>query len=29
MPKFQKFNDGIAEIYSVENIAKKGDRPKE
>ena len=29
MPKFQKFNDGIADIYSVENIAKKGDRPKE
>ncbi len=29
MPKFQKFNDGIAEIYSVENIAEKGDRPKE
>ena len=29
MPKFQKFNDGIADIYSVENIAEKGDRPKE
>lgn len=29
MPKFQKFNDGIVEIYSVENIAEKGDRPKE
>lgn len=29
MPKFQKFNDGIVEIYSVENTAEKGDRPKE
>lgn len=29
MMKFQKFNDGVADIYSVENISEKGDRPKE
>lgn len=29
MPEFQKFNDGIADIYSVENVSEKGDRPKE
>lgn len=29
MTKFQKFNDGIADIYAVENTAEKGDRPKD
>ena len=29
MPKFLKFNDGVTDIYAVENIAEKGDRPKD
>ena len=29
MKKFMKFNDGVTDIYAVENIAEKGDRPKD
>ncbi len=29
MPKFERFNDGLVDIYAVSNIAEKGDRPKE
>ena len=29
MPEFLKFNDGIAQIYNVENIAEPGDKPKD
>lgn len=29
MPDFLSFNDGIAEIYTVENIADPGDKPKD
>lgn len=29
MNKFLKFNDGVTDIYAVENIAEKGDRPKD
>lgn len=27
--RFLSFGDGIAEIYSVKNVAEEGDRPKE
>lgn len=29
MPRFQKFNDGIVDIYEVKNAAEKGDRKKD
>lgn len=29
MPKFQKFNNGIVDIYEVKNAAEKGDRKKD
>ena len=29
MPKFQKFNDGVVDVYEVKNAAEKGDRKKD